>query len=146
LHARTIAPSPRAARPGVKKQPDRYRRVTTIREARDSAVAIWRAAADEPCEIGCAHRWFAACWESTPMSQPPPPRRRVARPLLVGGAAAVALSIGVAACGDIGPFGNLKPPNCDLGQCGPPEDLSVPIDSDGPFGNLKPPIDFGESD
>jgi hypothetical protein len=76
---------------------------------------------------------------------PSPPRRRFARPLLVAGAA-LAVTIAGAGCPDGGPFGNLKAPNCDLGQCGVPEDLSV-VQGDGPFGNLKAPFDMApESD
>jgi hypothetical protein len=68
------------------------------------------------------------------------PRRRYARPLLVAGAA-LAVTIAGAGCPDGGPFGNLRPPDCDLGQCGAPQDLSV-VDSGGPFGNLRAPYDM----
>jgi hypothetical protein len=66
---------------------------------------------------------------------------------LVGvGSAALALTVAAGGCGDKhGPFGNLKAPDCDQGQCGPPPDMTV--DNGGPFGNLKgPPVDMLESD
>jgi hypothetical protein len=65
--------------------------------------------------------------------KPTPAKRRIARPLLV---ASAAITIGAVAAGC--PFGNLKAPDCDQGQCDPP-DMSMP------FGNLKGP-DMGPPD
>ena len=68
-----------------------------------------------------------------------PTRLRRARPLLVAGAAISA----IAAIGCPGPFGNLRAPDCDAGQCTPPPaDMAMP---DMPLGNLRAP-DMGGTD
>src|SRR5437868_15338206 len=72
------------------------------------------------------------------------PRPRRARPLLLAGAGLAATLM--TGCAQQQPMGNLKAPDCDLGQCEQPADLVVPpvdmVDADAPFGNLKPPEDI----
>jgi hypothetical protein len=66
------------------------------------------------------------------------PRSRRARPLLAAAGSAIT-AIAVSACTSApGPFGNLRAPDCDLGQCPPPADLSVP--------DLNPPADLANPD
>jgi hypothetical protein len=62
------------------------------------------------------------------------PRARRTRPLLVAGALVSTMTL----AGCPFPFGNLKAPNCDLGQCEPPPDLAAP--------DAGEPIDLGDAD
>lgn len=68
------------------------------------------------------------------------PRLRTSRVLLA--ATTLASTAFAAGCPVEGPFGNLKAPDCDAGQCDPLDLKIVDLQEDAPYGNLKAPDQY----